>query len=141
MSVCSTTEKESEHEIEIENVPQTPQTRKTTLPNNATLSSEGLGKIILIRPTNDKFMSFTRSPIKFAKAFAETAFGKIKTKDVRVNKIKNLVAVEMENPTQETTNILLQITKIGTWNVDCSLPIKDKLKFGVISPIQLDEDH
>ena len=115
--------------------------RTTPLPPiNATLSSEGLGKVILIRPVGDKFMSFTRSPAKFAKAFADSAFGKADTKSVRVNKIKNIVAVELENPTQPTIDILLQITKIGTWTVICSLPIKDKLKFGVISPIDLDED-
>ena len=131
-----------ENDSEIDENPEqhTNKTKNPVLPTNATLSSEGMGKVILIRPLNDKFMSFTRSPTKFARAFGASAFGNIPIKTVRSNKIKNIMAVELENPSQTTLNILLQITKIGTWDVICSLPIKDKLKFGVISPIDLDED-
>lgn len=120
--------------------PITKKKRTLNLPINATLSSEGLGKVIIIRPSNDKEHTLTKSPIKFVKAFKDTPFSKVEMADVRFNKIKNIAVAELKTADPAVVGELLKVNKIGNWNVTCNLPVKDKLKVGVISPIDIDED-
>ena len=43
-------------------------------------------------------------------------------------------------PNQNLLNKLLSVNQIGEWPVECCIPMRDKFKYGVIYPVDLDTD-
>ena len=96
--------------------------------------------VILIKPANDSSADLTKRPDKFASAFASSPFGKVAVADVRLNKKAGLVAVQLSHNQKHLLAELLQVTTLGEWDVVCSIPNRDRFKFGVISPIAVSAD-
>ena len=72
-------------------------------------------------------------------AFANSELSKLKINEIRTNKLKNVFVLECESA--EITRVRLNdITKIGEWDVHCFIPNKDKVKDGVIFPIDIEEN-
>jgi len=114
-------------------------TRMATV-NNYTISSIGLNSVILIKSTQGGNVNLTRNPIKFHKALSATEFSKHEIKDIRPNYKLDIIAVELKEPTLQIMEKLLQVRKVGDWDVECYIPNSDKYKMGVISPIGEDTD-
>ena len=96
--------------------------------------------VILIKPANDSSSDLTKRPDKFALSFASSPFGDIEGTDIRLNKKAGLVAVQLPLHKRHLLPDLLQVTKLGEWDVVCSVPNRDRFKFGVISPISVTTD-
>ena len=106
------------------------------LPVNRTLSSIGLGKVILIKLDDPKLL---HNPVLLAKEINKSNFNDCEIENVRTNKKKNLIIIEFKNsPDQERLRKLLSIDKIGTYKIQCSIPNSDSNVCGVISPISID---
>ena len=89
---------------------------------NRTIASEGVGKVIVIKPKN------------------ENAFKSVEIKDIQINRRKAICVVELSEPNLQKLKEFCSIEKIGTWDVECYIPNKDKYKYGVISPIDVEVD-
>jgi hypothetical protein len=107
------------------------------LPTNYTLNSSGEGKIILINPDDNDIFKY---PSKFSAAFQNTLFGKANIKDIRINRLKGLIVVEVSNSSEIEKYNLLAVKQIGEWAVKCYRPIREVSRIGVIAPIDISED-
>ena len=107
------------------------------LPMNPTLESEGLGKVIIIEPLGENPSQLTNNPIAIIKALKNSPFDAIKNKKVRVNKRKKIIVIEMKE-SEEKLCELTRIEQIDKWKVKCYQPLKDVLKQGVISPVDIE---
>ena len=109
--------------------------------NNATYNSLGNSSVVLIHPNGNELMN---NPIKLASALDDSVIKKLqeegKIKDIRTNKKKNLIAIELNNKDDKIIDEILKIEKLGNYDVSAQLPITEELKFGVISPIDTDVD-
>ena len=92
--------------------------------------------IIIITPDSGNLLN---NPIKLAKALDNSPFKKA-IKDVRTNKRKNLIVLELSDThtNNKTINDLLKINSLGECKVTCSQPITGDTKLGVIYPVSLD---
>jgi len=102
---------------------------------NATLLSQGKGLTILIKPTGTNSSTFLRNPVKLARGLRDSAFGKFSEFKVRTNTRRNLMAVEFITISNSNLSSLLEVSKIGIWQVKCTQPGFDSTISGVIGPI------
>jgi hypothetical protein len=107
------------------------------LPINYTLNSTGEGKIIIIKPQDNDIFKY---PSKFSTAFEKTLFGKAKVKDIRINRLKGIIVVEMHSTDEIIKYNLTSVNQIGQWMVQCYRPLSEYSKTGVIAPIDISED-
>ena len=116
---------------------ETPQTQRIT---NATSNSLGVGKVILIKPLSEEKNKFFYNPIEVAKAIQVGITNKYpdKIKEIRTNRIKGLIAVEMKDKEPAIMKKLLEMKQLGKWTVTCYLPNSDVYKMGVIAPISIE---
>ena len=107
--------------------------------NNASKDSSKVSPIIVIRPLSKDLM---HNPIEIAKSIKASTFGKYPFKDIVTNKKKQVITVELEKPSDKIVHELLQVTKLGKWDVTCSGPNAgtDMMKTGVISPVSKNID-
>ena len=106
----------------------------------ATANSLGSGKVLIIRPNDPNSREMIKQPVKFSRAIRDSPFSKFPIKDVRTNQIRNHTVIEYIEITRPDMEKLLEVKKLGQWDVRCSMPNSDRLKFGVIRPIDVDED-
>ena len=114
------------------------QSHFNSLPLNHTLNSVGQKVVILIKPKGTDGVEMIRNPVKFDKAFSTSKFGRYRDNTgfkLRTNWKLGLTVVEMEKITKPEMTELLEVNKIGDWQVTCSLPNSDRYKYGVISQI------
>ena len=105
-------------------------------PTNPTLESMGKNTVILIKFTKEDTKRIFANPILMQKLISESIFSTLRIKDVRTNRMKNLIAVEAREPlTNSQIERLIPITKIGEYNIKCEIPNSDRYKHGVIYPI------
>ena len=107
---------------------------------NHTVTSEGNGKVVLMKPTGSSSRNLFSRPVAFSKAFTEVIGMEEKIADIRVNKVKEVIAIELKESNKDQIDKLLKITAIKEWNVQFYLPYKEKLKHGVIQQIDKDVD-
>lgn len=118
-------------------------------PSNKTLVSQGSKTVVLISQELSSqgellgvdSKKFTLDPLSLSKGLKPFVdFSQVK--DVRVNKRRNIVAVEFLSPDSAGINSLLATHRIGPYRVRCYQPSKDlgDVTFGVIGPIHLDVD-
>jgi hypothetical protein len=107
------------------------------LPVNYTLNSSGEGKIVIIKPHDNDIFKY---PSKFSTAFGKTLFGKAKVKDIRINRLKGIIVVELQNTEEIAKYNLISVNQIGQWMVQCYRPLSEYSKTGVIAPIDISED-
>ena len=109
--------------------------------NNATYNSTGKNCVVLIYPKGNELMN---NPLKLAAAIDKSVIkhfqeeGKIK--EIRTNKKKNIIVVELSDRSEKTIQKILKIKTIGNFEVAAQLPMSDELRYGVISPIGTDVD-
>ena len=100
--------------------------------SNSTLSSMGQEKVVLIKPENDAFFL---NPLEVSSSLKNSPFAQIKPKDVRTNKIKKILSIELEEKDKHMIPSFLKITRLGDWVVECYQPYSDSQISGVIFPI------
>lgn len=114
-------------------------------PTNSTMRSSGKENTIVFRQAppsdgNNNDNILTQDPVSIALSF-NSQFPQEEIKDIRINRRRNVVAVEVKNPTVELMNKLRGISKIGKYTVNGHAPSEEILGIhcsGVISPIALD---
>lgn len=112
----------------------------TTFPTNKTMESNKKGTTILLHPYGENASSFCQSPVAIAKGLKNEPFNKIVPKDIRINKRRNIVAIELYETDTHNLKALLQATELGKFKVKCSQPLSDTVCYGVIGPIEEDID-
>jgi hypothetical protein len=137
-------EGDSSEDIEIQTSNQKQQAKKPKtsssgrdFPTNNTLSTSGKDITILIKQI-DQNKNFTNDPVGIAKGFKDLKLSTIK--DVRLNKRRNLIAVDFMDPNNNEMQKLLAIEVLGKYKIKCYKPsIESNIyKSGVIGPIDLD---
>ena len=129
-------------------------TGNTNFPSNDTLRNGNNENTILFKQLNistdinststeatqSKLMS--RDPISIAKCFSEL-IREEDIEDVRINRRRNIIAVQLANPSSDNFLKLLNLKKIFQYEVKGYKPSEENLGIhctGVIGPISLDED-
>jgi hypothetical protein len=97
-------------------------------------------RVVLIRPASEDAKRMLISPEQLCIALEAPPFNAIHIKDVRVNRRKGLVAVELAEYCEAAINSLLQMTQLGTWPVTCTQPNRGRFCYGVIGPIDIQSD-
>lgn len=105
------------------------------IPINSTLRSTDLGTVVIIQPSSKNLLS---NPVAVAKALKNSPFGKHKMKDIRTNKRKNFIVSELETYDPQVIKELIEVTKLGEWEVQCFQPKNDMGKSGVFGPLSLE---
>ena len=109
--------------------------------NNPTMNSMGLKNIIIFRSED---LSFLHNPIELAKAIKsspiQTLLDDGKISDIRTNKKKNLITIEFSPNGLADLGQIAKIERIGSWKVKGEIPHLNKVKHGVISPIDINTD-
>ena len=95
-------------------------------------------KIVIIKPLADSSKSIFSDPVKFTKALLEGPFNYDQIKEIHTNKQSQTIVAELIVPNQNLLNKLLSLNQIGEWPVECYIPMRDKFKYGVIYPVDLD---
>ena len=109
-------------------------------PTNFTLESRGKRTVILIKCTDPNSVKLINNPIEIHKSVSNSVFGSLSIADVRVNKRKQVIVIEITDATSELLQSLTTVTKLGNWNVNCYIPRSDSFQFGVIAPISQEVD-
>lgn len=117
-----------------------PGSRQHLPPTNSTLNSQGLHTVVIVKLTDVNSLNLINNPVLLSKEIQNSTFGTIQVKDIRVNKRKNLIIVELDQPDHEIIQSLLKVTKLGRWTVECYLPNADLYKSGVIAPVSTEAD-
>ena len=112
-----------------------------SLVSNATLTSSNKGKIIIIQVTDPNAISLLTNPFKINELLTnnESPFQSLKTTDMRVNRRKMLIVLELESAVDcQLADNLPNINRLGLFTVKCYQPNSDILVHGVIGPIAVD---
>ena len=110
-------------------------------PMNPTLESMGKNNVLLIRLQTENSKEILTNPILIHKLIYQSDFKKLRIKDIRINKKKDIIAIENSEALQDREiDILTKIEKLGKFPVKCYIPNMEKYTYGVISPISLDID-
>ena len=107
--------------------------------NNKQLANQNQ-KIVIIKPLVHSSKSIFSNPVKFTKAVMESPFNSDQIKEIRTHKQSQTNVAELIVPNQNLLNKLLSVNQIGEWPVECYIPMRDKFKYGVIYPVDLDKD-
>lgn len=109
-------------------------------PLNSTLRSTGKRNVLLIEIKKDN-QSLLNNPMKINRMIYNSELKTIKIKDIRINKQRNILAIECENTfTDIEIEKLTKIKKLQEEEVRCYFPNSDILISGVIGPIDSEAD-
>ena len=108
---------------------------------NPTLESMGKNNVILIKIQSDDNKEILTNPILINKLIYESDFKKLRIKDIRINKKKDIIAIENSDPLSvREIDILTKIENLGKYQTKCYIPNLEKYSYGVIGPISSDID-
>ena len=109
---------------------------------NSTLSSQGKGKVFIVKVTDSEGMKLITSPSLINKIFFDKSgpFKDIKIQDLRVNRKKQLIVVESPSLNSEFIAKLPDISRLSNFEVTCYQPNSEIFTHGVFGPIALDAD-
>jgi hypothetical protein len=113
---------------------------QTCTQENGNKADDANIRVILIRPANEDAKKMLTSPEQLCLAFEAPPFKALNIADIRVNRRKGVVAVELKEFDEATINSLLQLTQLGNWPVTCTQPNRGKFTYGVIGPIDIQSD-
>lgn len=82
--------------------------------------------------------SFSSSPVAIAKGLQSRPFNLVTFKDIRINKRRNIVAVELHEDDNSHIQDILKATHLGKFQIKCYQPLSDLICSGVIGPVELD---
>ena len=125
------------------------QQQKSLLANKTTLS-RGLQTTVLISQEDldrgtllgASSKKFSLDPIAISKSLKTLGFDETQVKDIRINKHRNLVAIEFVTPECSGISVLLDNQSFGPFAVKCYRPAVDSVdvSWGVIGPLHFDID-
>ena len=107
-------------------------------PTNNSLQNFQQGRTVLIKPTGPNAATFCNSPVAISKALKENPFKRFIPKAVRLNRNRNLLAIDLHDHDLNNINSLLQVTEFGKFQVMCTQPYSDTSVSGVIGPVEKD---
>jgi len=109
---------------------------------NKTLASTGNGNVILIRITDPSAAQLINDPILINTLIYNPngPFKNLTIKDLRVNRKKSLIAVELTNLSDNEIPAIESITKLGDFRVTSYRPNSEKYVHGLISPVAVASD-
>ena len=107
---------------------------------NSTLRSQGSGSIVLVKIVEENHHQIINDPIKIAKLITNSIFDIEEVKDIRTDKRRATIVIEMVKENTELVKQFLAVTQLelGTGElikVECCIPRNEMYKFGVISPV------
>ena len=105
--------------------------------SNSALNSEREGTVIIIKPAEAQSREIMNNPIELNRLITNSEFSKHKMKDIRVNKRRKLIVMQLENKNAKAIQELLKIKKLGEVAITSYIPDKDKYKYGVINPVSI----
>ena len=70
----------------------------------------------------------------------EILFNSDQINEIFTNKQSQTIVAELFVPNQTLLGKLLSLNQIGEWPVECFIPMRDKFKYRVIYPVDLDTD-
>ncbi len=110
-------------------------------PSNLTSQSTGNQNTVLIKQTSLYANKISLNPVLVAKELNKIIQDS-SVKDVRINKRRNIVAVEFNPNEEEAIKTLLSTMNFGQWQVQCHRPSSDleNTCSGVIGPVGHDVD-
>ncbi len=114
-------------------------TQYKSFPTNATDKSSGNNNTVIIKQLSPDTRKISLDPISVARELQKVIHDS-SIHDVRINKRRNIVAVEFKTSEKQEEEKLLSITKLGNWQVKCYRPTLDLINScsGVIGPVGLD---
>ena len=109
-------------------------------PVNKTLLSTGEHRIIIIKPEGGDGRELINNPIKLNTILEQSVFGKLDIKDIRVNKRKEMVIIELEEANKAKIDEVLKVKQIQGYSIKVYTPEQDAFKAGVIWPVSKEAD-
>ena len=110
-------------------------TELSTFYSNSVLNSENEGTVLIVKPEEAQAREVINNPLKLNALIANSEFNKHKMKDIRVNKRRKIIVMQLENNSAEVIQKLLKVKKLGEIAITSYIPDKDKYKYGVIYPV------
>jgi hypothetical protein len=97
-------------------------------------------KVFIIEPIENEIpvSKFFFNDIALSKSLANSPFGKDGIDKVSKNLTRKLLIISLRTDSVSSEDALLSVSKIGSWNVKCRLPINQTSSFGVIGPFGQD---
>jgi hypothetical protein len=99
-------------------------------------------KIVIIEPVADHdgpnarpLSKFFSNEISLSTALANSPFGKAGIGHISRNPKRQLLVVSMKDDSPTELTQLLGVTKLGSWNIKCRLPVNQTVSVGVIGPL------
>ena len=103
--------------------------------SNKTLESDGEGIVIIVKPAENQARELINNPIELNRVITNSAFNKFKMKDIRINKRRKIIVMELQERNPEIIKQLLAVRKMGDIDITSYVPDKDRYKYGVIYPV------
>ena len=110
-------------------------TELNTFYSNSVLNSENEGTVLIVKPEEAQAREVINNPLKLNALIVNSEFNKHKMKDIRVNKRRKIIVMQLENNSAEVIQKLLKVKKLGEIAITSYIPDKDKYKYGVIYPV------
>lgn len=109
---------------------------------SSTKHSETNTKVVIIEPVADPdgpgarpLSKFFSNEIALSAALTNSPFGKAGIGHISRNPRRQLLVVTMKGDSPEDLTQLLRVTRLGSWNVKCRLPVNQTMSTGVIGPL------
>ena len=110
-------------------------------PVNNSMDSFGNSTVIIIKVLKDAESMAISKPAVFCEEFERSLFSKTQAKEIRTNKRKGVFVIELEKkPEAHLLQEILKMDKLGSWDVECYIPNREKYKYGVIYPVDIETD-
>ena len=113
-------------------------THSADVPTNNVQAQSKYQKIIIIKPIGDSSKTIFNNPVKFTQSLMKSPFNLVEINEMCTNKQSCTIVTGLCTPNQKLIEELLSVSQIGEWTVKCQVPLRDRFKFGVIYPVDLD---
>lgn len=110
----------------------------STQTNNHAIKNKSKGTTILIMPT-DNNATICSNPVAISRGLTKEPFNKIIPKDVRINKRRNLIALELDSKDLTHIEDIMSATHLDKYSIKCYQPKSEIICSGVIGPIDVDQ--
>ena len=104
---------------------------------NNTIRSQDQHRVIIIKPTGNNAEDLINNPFLLNKEMKSSSFAQATFADIRINKRKKIIVLELSERSDETLDKLLKEKKLGNYDIESYTPNRDKYKAGVIGPISV----
>ena len=102
-------------------------THSITVPTNSTTKSYGKGNTIILSAHGENAQSFCYSPVAIYRGLQQPPFNTVVPKDVRFNRRRNIVTLELFDDDSHKIDEILSATKLGKFNISSKRPLSDTI--------------